>query len=69
MCDTKVPHNVCVFNYNNPTHKLAIVCIVNHNLDNICKLYIFYGLFNATVDISSCMNALNKCNDASIAFF
>ncbi len=68
MCDTKAPYNVCVFNYNNPTHKLAIACIVNHNLYNICKPYIFYGLFNATLDISSCMNALNKCVDASIAF-
>lgn len=68
MCDTKAPHNVCVFNYNNPTHKLAIAYIFNHNLYNICKPYIFYGMFNVTMDIGSCMNAPNKCVDASIAF-
>jgi hypothetical protein len=54
MCDTRTPHIVWVFNNIHHAHKLVIAYIVNHNLYDIGRLYIFYDLFNVTMDISSC---------------
>ncbi len=54
MHDTKVPHNVWIFNNNHPTHKLAIACIINHNLYNVGGPYLYYGLHNMTMDVRSC---------------
>jgi len=53
MCDTRIPHIVWVFNNSHHAHKLVIAYIVNHNLYDIRRPYIFYDLFNMTMDISS----------------
>ncbi len=54
MCDTRNPHIVWVFNNIHHAHKPLITYIVNHNLYDIGRPYIFYDLFNVTMDISSC---------------
>ncbi len=54
MCHTRIPHIVWVFNNIHHAHKLLIAYIVNHNLYDISRPYIFYDLFNVTMDISSC---------------
>jgi hypothetical protein len=53
MCDTRIPHIVWVFNNIHHAHKPVIAYIVNHNLYDIGRPYIFYDLFNVTMDISS----------------
>jgi len=54
MCDTRIPHIVWVFNNIHHAHKHVIAYIVNQNLYDIGRPYIFYDLFNVTIDISSC---------------
>ncbi len=53
MCDTRIPHIVWAFNNSHHAHKLVIASIVNHKLYDIGVPYIFYDLFNVTMDISS----------------
>ncbi len=53
MCDTRIPYIVWLFNNSHHAHKLVIAYIVNHNLYDIDRPYIFYDLFNVTMDISS----------------
>ncbi len=54
MCNTRVLHNVWVLNNNRHTHKITIVCIVNHNVYHIRGHYIYYGILNVTMVINSC---------------
>ncbi len=54
MYDTRNPHIVWVFNNIHHAHELVIAYIVNHDLYDIGRPYIFYDLFNVTMDISSC---------------
>jgi hypothetical protein len=49
----RFPHIVWVFNNSHHAHKLVIGYIVNNNLYDIDKVYIFYDLFNVTMDMSS----------------
>jgi hypothetical protein len=54
MSDTRIPHIVWVFNNSHHAHKAIITYIVNQNLYDIGRPYIFYNLFNVTMDINSC---------------
>ncbi len=49
-----------VLNNNHPTCRITIVCIVNHNLYQICGHYIYYGILNVTMDMSSCNGCFKK---------
>jgi len=53
MCDTRIPHIVWVLNNIHHSHKPVIAYIINHNLYDIGRPYIFYELFNVTMDKGS----------------